>query len=94
MDKESYETQLQPAWPSETVQPGVADAADQQGTCIRLERCIALDWGKPKCVYLVGATQPGSGSTVPIQVLPAHQPSFKEKVVGKYASLSQRENVF
>ncbi|KAK7690238.1 hypothetical protein QCA50_006892 [Cerrena zonata] len=29
-----------------------------------------------------GATQPGSGSTVPVHVLPAHQPSFKEKVVG------------
>ena len=52
MDKESYETQLQPAWPSETVQPGVADAADQQGTCIRLERCIALDWGSLNVIIL------------------------------------------
>lgn len=37
LDKESYQTQLQPALPSETVNPGLADSADQQGTVFSID---------------------------------------------------------
>lgn len=61
--------------PSETVQPTVVEDAPQQGA---FSPCVTRRQGAdPE----LGATQPGSGSTVTESE--AHKPRFKEQVIGE-----------